>query len=54
MMLVSGLIGGLLVFMADLIARTLFYPLDIPAGIFTAGIGAPFFIYLLFRNRNQI
>lgn len=50
----SALIGGLLVFLADLIARMLFYPLDIPAGVFTAGIGAPFFIYLLFRNRNQL
>ncbi|MNI66588.1 putative siderophore transport system permease protein YfhA [compost metagenome] len=53
LLVMSALTGGLLVFLADLIARTLFYPLDIPAGVFTAGIGAPFFIYMLFRNRNQ-
>jgi iron complex transport system permease protein len=54
LMLTSALIGGLLVFTADTMARTAFYPVDIPAGIFTAGIGAPFFIYLLFKNRNSI
>jgi iron complex transport system permease protein len=54
LILVSALIGSLLVFGADLIARTAFYPLDIPAGVFTAGIGAPFFLYLLFKNRNQL
>ncbi|MGG2197929.1 FecCD family ABC transporter permease [Paenibacillus validus] len=53
LMLVSALTGSLLVFTADLIARTAFYPHDVPAGIFTAGVGAPFFIYLLFKNRNQ-
>lgn len=49
---VSALIGGILVMVADLIGRTLFSPLEIPAGVFTAGIGAPYFIYLLFRTRN--
>lgn len=50
---VSALVGGLVVLLADLIGRTAFAPLDLPVGIFTAGIGAPFFIYLLYRNRNQ-
>ena len=49
---VSALIGGILVMLADLIGRTMFSPLEIPAGVFTAGIGAPYFIYLLFKNRN--
>jgi iron complex transport system permease protein len=49
---VSTLIGGLMLVLADLVARTLFLPKDIPVGVFTAGIGAPFFIYLLYRNRN--
>lgn len=53
LLLVSGLVGALIVFAADLIGRTLFIPLDVPAGVFTAGVGAPFFLYLLFRNRNQ-
>jgi iron complex transport system permease protein len=49
---ISALIGGLIVVAADLIARTAFMPYDIPVGVFTAGVGAPFFIYLLYRNRN--
>lgn len=49
---VSALIGGILVMIADLIGRTLFSPLEIPAGVFTAGIGAPYFIYLLYKTRN--
>jgi iron complex transport system permease protein len=49
---VSGLIGAILVMLADLIGRTMFSPLEIPAGVFTAGIGAPYFIYLLFKTRN--
>jgi iron complex transport system permease protein len=48
----AALIGGILVMVADLIGRTLFSPLEIPAGVFTAGIGAPYFIYLLFKTRN--
>nr|WP_246439587.1 iron ABC transporter permease [Bacillus benzoevorans] len=50
---VSALIGGILVMIADVIGRTLFSPLEIPAGVFTAGIGAPYFIYLLFKTRNS-
>ncbi|WP_404329784.1 FecCD family ABC transporter permease [Mesobacillus maritimus] len=50
---VSALIGGILVMLADLIGRTLFSPLEVPAGVFTAAIGAPYFIYLLFKTRNQ-
>lgn len=49
----TALIGASLVLLADIIARTLFLPLDIPAGVFTAAIGAPFFIYLLFHNRTR-
>ncbi|MCA0970916.1 iron ABC transporter permease [Halobacillus litoralis] len=48
----SALIGALIVLVADIIARTAFLPSDIPVGVFTAGIGAPFFIYLLYRNRE--
>ncbi|PLS02628.1 FecCD family ABC transporter permease [Neobacillus cucumis] len=49
---VSALLGGILVMVADLIGRTMFSPLEVPAGVFTAGIGAPYFIYLLFKTRN--
>lgn len=49
---VSALIGAILVMAADLIGRTLFSPLEVPAGVFTAAIGAPYFIYLLYKTRN--
>ncbi|RST74294.1 iron ABC transporter permease [Siminovitchia acidinfaciens] len=49
----SALIGGILVLLADIIGRTLFLPLEVPAGVFTAAIGAPYFIYLLFKTRNS-
>jgi iron complex transport system permease protein len=48
----AALTGGLIVTLADVVARTAFLPSDLPAGVFTAGIGAPFFIYLLYKNRN--
>jgi len=47
---VSALIGAILVMLADLIGRTMFGATEIPAGVFTAAIGAPYFIYLLFKN----
>lgn len=49
---VAALIGAVLVIAADLIGRTMFAPLEIPAGVFTASVGAPYFIYLLYRTRN--
>ncbi|WP_259391368.1 iron ABC transporter permease [Paenibacillus sp. 1011MAR3C5] len=49
----SALLGALFVLLADLVGRTLFVPLDIPAGIFTAILGAPFFIYLMYRHRHH-
>ncbi|WP_134683789.1 FecCD family ABC transporter permease [Brevibacillus migulae] len=49
---VSALMGAVLLLAADLIGRISFSPLDIPAGVFTAAIGAPFFLYLLFRKRS--
>ncbi len=50
---VSALIGAILVMVADLLGRILFSPLEVPAGVFTAAIGAPYFIYLLYKTRNN-
>lgn len=50
---VSALIGGLLVLLADIVGRTFFSPVEVPAGVFTAAIGAPYFIYLLYKTRNN-
>jgi len=49
----SALAGGGFVVMADLLARTLLAPVEIPVGVVTAIIGAPFFIYLLRRTRRE-
>ncbi|CAN5568315.1 iron ABC transporter permease [soil metagenome] len=51
---VAGLIGGLLVLASDFVGRTLFAPIEVPAGIIIALIGAPFFIYLLWRYRGAL
>lgn len=48
-MALTGLCGGLLVLSADLLGRGLFAPIQIPAGLVTAIIGVPVFIYLLQR-----
>lgn len=49
---VSAMMGGMLVVVADLLGRVLFPPLEIPCGIVTAIIGAPYFIYLLIKQRR--
>ncbi|MED1951495.1 FecCD family ABC transporter permease [Brevibacillus centrosporus] len=49
----SAFIGSLILLIADLIGRVAFSPLDIPVGVFTSAVGAPFFIYLLYKNRNR-
>ncbi len=48
----SLLIGGCIVVLADTIGRTVFLPLDVPAGVFVSAVGAPFFIYLLYRQHR--
>ena len=51
---ISALLGALLLICADMIARVLLAPAELPVGIVTALIGAPFFIYLLFQQRGKI
>ncbi|MEG4809623.1 iron ABC transporter permease [Microcoleus sp. F8-D3] len=49
----SALLGGVIVVVADLLGRTLFAPIELPCGVVTAAIGAPYFLFLLVRNRKQ-
>ena len=49
----SALSGAAFIVLADLLARTLLAPREIPLGVITAIIGAPFFIYLLRRHRRE-
>lgn len=50
---VTALLGGLLVTLADLLGRILFAPIELPCGVVTAAIGAPFFLYLLIQRRSH-
>lgn len=47
----SALLGVLLMLLADTIGRGLLPPLEIPAGLITAVLGAPYFLYLLGRTK---
>jgi iron complex transport system permease protein len=49
----SALLGGALLLGADLLARTLVAPAELPIGIVTALVGAPFFLWLLLRDRKR-
>jgi iron complex transport system permease protein len=50
----SMMLGGILLLLADTFARTIAIPAELPVGIFTALLGAPFFIMLLRTSRRQI
>jgi len=48
----AALLGGTLVTLADLAARTLFAPRQLPVGALTALTGVPLFLFLMRRTRN--
>ena len=50
----SALGGALLLLCADLLARTLIAPAELPIGILTALLGGPFFLWLLLRWRRTL
>jgi iron complex transport system permease protein len=49
----SALLGAALLTASDIFARTIATPAELPIGVVTAFIGAPFFIWLLRRNRRS-
>lgn len=49
---VCALTGSILVLAADTVGRTIVQPSELPAGLVTAVIGAPYFLYLLRKRRN--
>ncbi|MFG2075839.1 FecCD family ABC transporter permease [Nonomuraea maritima] len=51
-LLCSALVGGVLTTGADLIARIAFSPIELPVGIVTAVLGAPYLIHLIWRSRK--
>jgi len=50
----SMLIGGLLMLLADDLARTALAPIEIPVGIVTSLLGGPFFLYLLKSRQTEL
>ncbi|MEZ0321014.1 MAG: iron ABC transporter permease [Thermus sp.] len=50
----SALLGAGLAVGADLLARTLAAPAEIPVGVVTALLGGPFFLYLVLRYKREV
>ena len=50
----ATLLGGSFLLLADLVARTALAPRQLPVGIITALVGAPFFLWLLYRSKGSI
>jgi iron complex transport system permease protein len=50
----SALLGGALLVGADVIARTVAAPAELPLGVVTAALGAPYFLWLLNRYRAAL
>ena len=54
LMPLSILGGAAFLLLADILARTLMAPQELPVGIITALAGAPFFLFILRRSRKEI
>jgi iron complex transport system permease protein len=50
----SALAGGILLVVADLVARVALPPLELPVGVVTSLLGGPFFLFLLRRARSGL
>jgi len=50
----SALLGGSLLIFADVLARTIVAPAELPIGIITAAVGGPFFLWILLRHRARL
>jgi cobalamin transport system permease protein len=50
----SAIGGAFFLILMDVLAHTVFSPLEVPVGVFTSLCGAPFFIYLLKRKQEEM
>ena len=50
---ISAIVGGTFMVLADIAARTVTAPVELPVGAVTAIIGAPFFAYIYFSKRKE-
>ncbi|MFD9522735.1 FecCD family ABC transporter permease [Streptomyces sp. NPDC059979] len=51
-LLCSALTGAVIVVFGDLLARRLLSPTELPVGVLTAAVGAPYLIWLIVRSRT--
>ena len=51
---ISTFLGALLLTLADMLSRIVVAPAELPVGIITALMGAPFFIYLLYKQKGRM
>ena len=49
----STVVGGIFLLLCDTLARTVLMPSEIPVGSVTALVGAPMFIYLLYKSKKR-
>ena len=47
----SAMVGGMILLLADIVARTILSPVMLPVGAITALIGSPVLVYMLFSKR---
>jgi len=50
----SALTGAIVLILCDTAARTVVRPIELPVGIITSLLGAPFFIYLIRRKKRSV
>lgn len=50
----SALLGALILTMADMIARTIIAPVELPIGVITALLGTPLFLYILIKDKKKL
>lgn len=50
----AALLGAVILIFADMLARTVLAPVELPVGVLTAMLGAPFFLFLLRRRRERL
>ena len=50
---ISAIVGAILIVAADCASRVVAPPAEVPIGLFTAAVGAPFFLFLVVRMRKS-
>ena len=50
----SALLGALILTLADMIARTVVSPVELPIGVITALLGTPLFLYILIKDKKKL